>query len=190
MSASAPTLAERCAQGRHALRDEAAVLAAAQTEAALVGLPYVTKAAIARRLNVSPGTVSNHAGDIARIKRKVAQMDGLSDYGLEDRYAHARAERDAGILAAALELAAAGNYRDLTRAAVAQAAGVSPGTVSNYAGDMDGLRAKVMVEAVRSGAWLGVVAQGLAARDPIALAAPEAVRTAALATLACLPQAE
>lgn len=99
-----------------------------------------------------------------------------------DRYEAGRAERDAALLDAALALAAASDYRSVTRAAVAERAGVSPGTVSNWAGDMGGLRAKVMHAAVERGA-LDVIAQGLAARDPIALGASVELRGAAAAQI-------
>lgn len=160
----------------------ATVLRAAAAEAAVVGLPYITRNAVAKRANVPAGSLGLY-GSMIEIKRKVAAMN---DWGLGaglDRYQASRADRDERILTAALALAVVGNYRDLTRAAVADAAGVSPGTISNYAGDMAGLRDKVMTAAVAREV-LAVIAQGLAARDPIALAASDELKTAALATLA------
>ncbi len=157
----------------------ATVLQAAAAEAAVVGLPYITRNAVAARANVPAGSMGLY-GSMTEIKRKVAAMNGSI---VEiDRYMAGRATRDERILAAALELAAAGNYRDLTRAAVAEAADVSPGTVSNYAGDMDNLRVIIMQAAVQRG-LAAIVAQGLAVRDPIALAAPDGLKAEALATL-------
>lgn len=158
-----------------------AVLAAAAAEAAVVGLAYITRDAVAARANVPPGSLGLY-GSMAEIKRKVAAMQPDQSHGQLDRYQAGRSERDERILCAALSLAAAGNYRDLTRAAVADTAGVSPGTVSNYAGDMDNLRVIIMQAAIKRG-LASIVAQGLAARDVIALAAPDALKADALATL-------
>lgn len=158
-----------------------AVLRAAAEEARVVGLAFITRDAVARRANVPAGSLGLY-GSMAEIKRKVAAMQPDAQHGDLDRYQAGRAERDKKILVAALDLAAAGNYRDLTRAAVADRAGVSPGTVSNYAVDMDGLRVKVMTAAVAR-RLASIVAQGLAVRDPIALAAPDDLKTDALATL-------
>lgn len=159
----------------------ATVIEAAAAEAAVVGLAFITRDAVARRANVPPGSLGLF-GSMADIKRKVAAMQPDANHGHLDRYQAGRSERDEKILAAALDLAAAGNYRDLTRAAVAEHAGVSPGTVSNYAGDMDNLRVIIMQVAVARG-LASIVAQGLAVRDPIALGAPDELKSDALATL-------
>lgn len=157
------------------------VLSAAAAEAAVVGLAYITRNAVAKRAGLPAGSLRLY-GSMAEIKRKVAAMEPTADPGNLDRYQAGRAARDEQILTAALALAETGNYRDLTRAAVAAAADVSPGTVSNWAGDMDGLRGMVMAAAVTRHV-LAVVAQGLAVRDPIALAAPDGLKADALATL-------
>ena len=70
----------------------------------------------------------------------------------------------------------------VTRSIVAREARVVPATVSNAYGSMPALRDALMREAV-SRPVLSVLAQGLAMGDPIARAAPEHVRQAALASL-------
>ena len=81
----------------------------------------------------------------------------------------------AEILDAALDVAERGHYLQITREDIASAAGVSPGLVAYYLGPMDRVRDAVMTEAVRV-ERLAVVAQGLSARDPIALEAPRVLR--------------
>jgi AcrR family transcriptional regulator len=87
--------------------------------------------------------------------------------------------RRAEILAAALALAEQTDYRHITRAEVAQAAGCSPALVAHHFGNMAELREQVLFEAVER-ECLRVVAQGLIAVDPIAWGAPQSVRAAAL----------
>jgi len=87
-------------------------------------------------------------------------------------------KRRADILEAALTLADRDGWLTLTRDNVAQAAGVSPGLVSFYFVAFDLLRAEVMQTAVERGV-LRVVAEGIAARQSDALAAPLELRQAA-----------
>jgi hypothetical protein len=99
--------------------------------------------------------------------------------------------RDKRILDAAYSLAQAGNLMTMTRGHVAAGAGVAVGTVSNYGrtslasstyppeGIMAVLREAVLREAVVRGD-LALIRQGLAARHPVALEAPEQLRMAAL----------
>lgn len=91
-------------------------------------------------------------------------------------------ERRESILAAAVEVAKSQRLAEMTRAGVAREAGVAPGLVSHYFGDMAALRAEIMTQAVREGI-LAIVAEGLALRDPIAQAAPEELKFNALASL-------
>ncbi len=79
------------------------------------------------------------------------------------------------ILWAACTLSAAVGYRHITRQSVAELAGVAPGLVSYYFGDMDALRNTVMGHALATGIS-SIIAQGLVAKNPIALAAPMSVR--------------
>lgn len=157
------------------------VLEAAAVEARSVGLPYITRDAVARRAGVPPGSMCLF-GSMTDIKKKVAQMEPSLTSGNLDRYEAARNQTDLSILTAAVTLAAAGRYDRLTRRDVAAAAGVSPARVSLFAGDMDGLRDAIMAAAVTDRVAV-VIAQGLADRHPAALAAPEDLKAEALATL-------
>lgn len=83
------------------------------------------------------------------------------------------------MLDAALKLAEQYNYRELSRDRVAEAVGCSPALVSLYFGRMDTLRDDVMRAAVERGVP-AVIAQGLAARDPIAQGAESGAKIRAL----------
>lgn len=87
-------------------------------------------------------------------------------------------ERPQLILAAGLKLAEDVGYQRLTREALAKAAMVSPGLINFYFGNMTKAREAVMAEAVRT-SNVAVVAQGLAAGDPVAAKAPQALRSLA-----------
>lgn len=77
------------------------------------------------------------------------------------RYGAVNATRNARILAAALELAREDDYQFITRAAVAERAGVAEGTVNTAYGTMRDLKQAVLREAV-SLEILPVIAKGLA----------------------------
>lgn len=99
-----------------------------------------------------------------------------------ERAAMMREDRAAKVLGAACHLANKYDLSAVTRSRVAASAGVSDATVSNAFGGMDALLVAVMSEAV-SRPLLKVLAQGLAMGDPIALAAPDDVKYAALANI-------
>jgi AcrR family transcriptional regulator len=101
----------------------------------------------------------------------------------DDRSALMRSERRTAIMAAAIKLAAAGGWRNLTRDRVASAAGVAVGSVNHEFGTMGELRAAVMREAVAS-ERLEIIAQGLADGDETARDAPAELREAAIRSLA------
>lgn len=88
-------------------------------------------------------------------------------------------QRVAQILAAALELAASVGYTKLTRSDVAAHLGIPSSLIPYHMGTMTEFRRKIMREAVRI-ECLPVIAQGLTARDPHALAAPPSLRSRAL----------
>lgn len=104
--------------------------------------------------------------------------------------------RDDRILAAAVRLSVQHGYRNITRQQLADEAGVSPTSVSNFQrsqitngdhpprkrGVMYDVRDALMQRAVDTGN-LTVLAQGLADRHPAALAAPEQLRIAALTSV-------
>lgn len=87
-------------------------------------------------------------------------------------------DRQRSLLIAAVTVARSRGWLHLTRAHVAEHAGVSPGLVSRYLGTMTNLRRSVMREAIRL-EHVDIVAQGLAINDAVALKAPEALRRAA-----------
>lgn len=100
----------------------------------------------------------------------------------EERDAERVRRRNDLVPSAAWELAKAGGLKAVTRRKVAQAIGMSVGTVNNACGTMDALRNQVLQRAVEEGN-LDLLAQGIAAQNPIALGAPADLKAKALATL-------
>lgn len=80
-------------------------------------------------------------------------------------------DRFEAIMVASLAAAAACTYTLVTRSQIAERAGVSPALVSHYLGSMNEARTMIMEYAVT---WKDeqILAQGLAAGDPVAHAAP------------------
>lgn len=98
------------------------------------------------------------------------------------QWREANRRRRQRVLEAALVLAEEVGYSHITRAAVADRAGLSRASVSmTYAG-MVGLRREVMAAAVERG-LVKIVAQGLAAGDSQAQAAPHSLKQAATESL-------
>lgn len=91
-------------------------------------------------------------------------------------------ERTEQILAAALKQAGIRGYMRVTRDDIAFEAGVATGLVSLYMGTMADLRRTVMRHAVIQEV-LSIVAEGLADRNPHAIAAPFELKERALQTL-------
>lgn len=100
----------------------------------------------------------------------------------EERAAAMRSARRTALLAAALAEAAEHGYRNITRDAVARRAGLAAGSVNHEFETVEGLRNAVMTEAIETGA-LDIIRQGIANADPLAVAAPAELKTAALATI-------
>jgi AcrR family transcriptional regulator len=92
-----------------------------------------------------------------------------------------RADRETQLLDLALVLAEKRGFERVTRQALAREAGVSESLVSAYWTSV-ALQNRIMQEAVDL-RLLTVIAQGLAARHPAALAAPRSVRRAAALSL-------
>lgn len=91
--------------------------------------------------------------------------------------------RRSAILTAAVSLAETRGYHNITRDDVAQAAGVSAGLVTRYFYAMPELRRRVMEEAVRL-QIPAIVAQGIANRCPVAMAAPAPLKLQAAMLMA------
>lgn len=87
------------------------------------------------------------------------------------------------LLDSAIDLAQKRGYEKLTRDGLAAHAGVSQGLVGVHFGTMTQLRRAVVRRAIRD-RLLDILAQALAANDPVAKKAPEELRRAAVATLA------
>jgi AcrR family transcriptional regulator len=92
------------------------------------------------------------------------------------------ADRQASILDASLRMARLHGYQNVTRADIAVAAKCSEALVSSYFGTMVQVRRAVMRAAIKTHD-LQILAQGLAARDPHAMRAPEDLRLAAVKSL-------
>jgi len=89
------------------------------------------------------------------------------------------AVRKAELLDAALHVARRDGYSHVTREALAEHAGVSPGLISKYFGTMASLKRAIMSAAVAR-RDLVLIAQGLAAGDAKARSVPPDVKMDAL----------
>ncbi len=89
------------------------------------------------------------------------------------------ADRKAEILTAALAAARTDGYRSVSRESIALHAGCSPSLVSSYYGTMKKLRRAIMSAAIARHD-LAVLAQGLAAGDSKARAAPDELKELAV----------
>lgn len=87
-------------------------------------------------------------------------------------------ERQQVIVNAAVKLAQSKPYTQVTRDEIAAAAGIVPSVVSHHFGTMTKLRRAVLRAAIAQ-RIVAVVADGLAARDPHAKKADEALLTQA-----------
>ncbi len=86
------------------------------------------------------------------------------------------------LLKAAISVASKGHYKHITRKQIAEAAGTSGPLVKHYLGPMDKLGDVLMAYAVEN-RQLWVLAQGIIAEDPIALAAPDELKDKARGVL-------
>ena len=87
------------------------------------------------------------------------------------------------ILTAAADLAIKHGFRNVKRADIAAKCECATGTISYHWGTMHALREALMAWAVAKG-QAHIVGQGLAERHPLALKAPDALKTRALRLLA------
>lgn len=91
-------------------------------------------------------------------------------------------QRTAELLEAALEVAQAQGFSKMTRQAIAEKVGVTPGLVTHRFSTMQELRRLVMRQAVKR-EILPIIAEGLALRDAHAMKAPDSLKRKALRTL-------
>lgn len=101
----------------------------------------------------------------------------------EERAALQRAERRTALLSAALWLAESGNYKTITRDAVADAADVAAGSVNHEFGTIEELRSATVEEAIRV-ENMKVVAQAIVDSHPLAADLPPDLKRRALDSLA------
>lgn len=87
--------------------------------------------------------------------------------------------RRAAIVDAAIKLSEGTHYLQVQRKQIAVALGVSPPAITYHFGTMEQIRDAVMCEAVKQ-ENLAVIAQGLGARDAIAVRAPNELKKRAL----------
>lgn len=99
---------------------------------------------------------------------------------MKDRTRRPVADRRAELLAAALKLAVKHGYRNVTRAAVAEACNVAESLVPYHFGTRVQFQRTLMRYAIHEGST-AVVAQGLADGNVYARKAPEGLRQAAIA---------
>lgn len=83
------------------------------------------------------------------------------------------------LLEHAIEQAKVTGLAKLTREAIAQRAGVAPGLISIRLGTMINLRRDILRHAVKR-AILPLIAEGLMAKDPVAMKAPKELRQRAI----------
>jgi AcrR family transcriptional regulator len=91
-------------------------------------------------------------------------------------------DRHKQLIEVGLTLAAAQGYKNVTMEALMAAAGVSRTLYARYFSNVNQFRVEIMRAAVKR-AILPIIAQGLAAQDPHAMKAHEALRKEAVATL-------
>lgn len=113
-------------------------------------------------------------------------MTAMSNEGYQMQAKRGRGEaipnRDAVVLAGAIEAARQHGWAKMTREQVAEAAGVSVGTINSSFGTMADLRSEVMCAAIQQ-EILPVIAQGIAAGDFNAKNVTPALKARALAAL-------
>lgn len=91
-------------------------------------------------------------------------------------------ERRAKVLAAAVALAQEDHFQFITRAGVAERAGVVDASVSHAFGSMPDLKRAVLAEAIRT-ENLKIIAQGMAEDHALTKGIPEALRQAAVTAM-------
>ncbi len=94
-----------------------------------------------------------------------------------------RWHRKSQILDGGLKAADPKGYRQITQKDIAAECGMSTGSITYHFYNMDNFRKELMEHAIKQKNLI-VIGQGIAAQDPLALAAPETLRNNALAALA------
>ena len=163
--------------------DKAKIEQTARDMAAEIGLINLTRADLCKRVGIPDGSFHREAG--CSFVDFVEELGAQEPFGGSEFVTRARAHptlRKEHILAAAVNISIHVGYDHVTRAEVAEAAGVSPALVTNYFFSMNNLRIEIMSSAVTN-EILTVVAQGLAAGHPLAITAPSRLKNKAAKTL-------
>lgn len=142
-----------------------------------IGAINITKEALCARVGIAVGSFQAEMGDVT-FSDLIESLPADTVAVLDREVMRLRANpflRKRLILSAALDLAVAQGYQNITREQIAEAAGVSPALVTRYFETMDSLRRSLMLEAiVRS--VPAVIAQGIAVGDEIAKSASPALK--------------
>ncbi len=147
------------------------------------GLINLTRYELARAAGILPGSFSHFVGcSFTELVDELAKDTSLSEYdGMIIKPRVNPALRKSHILKCAMVLAAAHGYNSLTRAMIAEEAGVSEALVSHYFGTMDQIRDAIMHEAVKENIS-EIILQGMVDKNSIVMLAPPSVRKSAIET--------
>lgn len=148
------------------------------------GLINLSRASLCERVEIAEGSFPHYVGcGFREFFEEIRQLvDEKKIHPITRKRAASPELRKAAIVASAANLARREGYREITRTAVAEEAGVSDGLIYRYFGTMKQLKRAVMRYAIE-GEILEIIAQGLAAGDPHAQGAPEELKRAAAASL-------
>ena len=147
------------------------------------GLINLSRRELCERAGIPDGSFPHIMGcNFAQLVEELSGEHIVQNMASVSKSRTSAALRKENILSVAVELAVEVGYYNITRDAVAAAAGVSFGLVSKYFGTMTQLKNDVMRRAIKQ-ETLSIIAQGLANGDKRAKNAPLALRTAAVGEL-------
>ena len=148
-----------------------------------IGLINLSRQGLCEKANIRYGSFTHIMG--CTFNEFIGEMNARGETGPDLPVKKVRANpalRRDSILKAALAVASLLGVDNMTRAAIAEEAGVSTGLVTRSLGTMQQLRRDVMRAAVKLEV-LPVIAQGLASGNKHACKAPEALRQKAADSL-------
>lgn len=149
------------------------------------GFINLTRKRLCERVHIPVGSFQNVAGCtftkfVEELRKQDRKPSVLRPCTIKRADSKSRKDH---ILRHALRLAERWGYDKITRADIADAAGISASLVTHHFGSMDWLRRMVMVEAVKQ-ERIKVIAQGLANRSETARYAPTKLKHRAAKLLA------
>lgn len=154
------------------------IMVAALSMVAESGIAGISRGALCGRVGVPEGSFSRIMGVSFTSFLETLAVECGVDSRATEKSRVSPGIRKQQLMNAATELSVEKGFLALTRESVAEHAGVSVALVSRYFHTMEQLKDSVMLDAVRH-ELLGIIAEGLAVRHPLAMAAPAAVRIAA-----------